>query len=1590
MAYARQVPLYAVLVLFASGISLTADTPVKVRWRTGADVSGSQDARALRASLLRLAARDEARHVALRLAVTADRTGRRELAAAGLELLSYLGDHAYFAALVTGKLNTASLMRSGMLRGVHSIRTEWKLHPQLAAGAVPDWAVVPRGHGRAHVAVCVLFHGDVPIDTEGVAIVRGYGGTVRSLLRTVNGLVVELPRGNVQPLAADDAVQWVEPPLPAFTEVNDSNRAITEAEEVQGAPYGLSGAGVTVLVYDGGLAAEMHPDFGGRLTPREVDALSNHATHVSGTIGGGGNASGGLYRGMAPGVRMESYGFHRSDPDLVFLYQDPGDIELNYGHAIHVFGADLSNNSIGTNTCRNGFDCNITGDYGVTAQVIDSIVSGALGAPFRVVWANGNERSCGRCLNQGVHTPEGYHSTAPPACAKNQISVGALNSNDDSVTSFTSWGPCDDGRLKPDISAPGCQSDADNGVTSCCFVSAARPPCSEVGPDDACCDDVDGDGFGYDALCGTSMATPTVTGLAALLLEDYRAQFPGRADPRNSTLKALFAHNAEDVGNAGPDYQTGYGSVRIRRAIDFLRGGSFLEERVEHAADAAFLVRVEAGDGPLRITLAWDDVPATPNVTAALVNDLDLVVRDPEGVRHHPWTLDPEDPTVAAVRNRADDINNIEQVFVEIPLSGLWRVSVVGTDVPVGPQVFSLCASPRLLRDCNANGVPDEDELAAGEATDCTANGVLDQCEPDCNKNGTADSCDIADGLATDCNSDGVPDGTQCDPLIDCNANGENDACDVAGARSKDCNRNGVPDECEDCNTSSLADECDIALGLSSDCNLNASPDECDLASETSPDCNANATPDECEVDCNENTIPDDCDITNGTSRDCNDTDVPDECELGEELSVDCNANGSPDECDIVAGASADCDADGVPDDCQFDCNANGVSDVCDIVYGVSADSDGNWVPDECLRVLRVPVEYDTIQDAIDAAADGDTVLVADGTYTGASNKNLDFGGKVLTVRCEKSSDGCVIDCQNNGRAFVFHSGEGRGAVVDGFSITRGAASVGGGIACIESSPTVRNCVITQNTAFDFGGGINCERSSPLISQCVITNNSGTFFGGGVTCALGSAVIENCVIAGNSSTAGVVFGDGGGVYLFEAPVILDTCLIAGNTVAGFGGGMYAWESDAVIRNCCVVGNVASGAGGGTSFWGFSRPLISSSILWDNFAPQGRTLHVVGSAVNVAYSDVEGGTADAHVLFGEVIWGAGAIVAPPSFVDPVGADGLPETFEDNDYHLLPGAPGIDAGDPVIAADGSGVDADGEPRVLGGRVDMGVDESPADCDGNGVADHVEIADGALADCNGNLVPDDCDLASGASEDSDSSGVLDECECAFDVTPPQIDHARMCAGGADEAFPFGLVVMGSGYIDPRRSSFDGQTPQLGLRAITLVFTEPVFDVGSTVGGSIPGVLTAASFGLAETGEAESNVVAAIVRDQNDATRARVEFERIITRQEWTTIVASVEDACGNVIASAGNQGPGALEPDRVDIGFLPGDVDQNGVVQPLDLSSLRRLATGAVTPECLSARMFGDIDRDGSVSGQDIIRFRQAIVPLWTGRAMNHPQP
>jgi len=591
---------------------------------------------------------------------------RAQLEAVGVTLLAPLGGPAFFARLDGGARVSAAL-RTAAVSSVREIDRAHKLDARRTTPDAPSWThaqLSDEPGDNPIVGVYVQLHADVdPADKAVRGLINFHGGIVRDTVESINTLVVELPYQSVPGLADEGAVQWIEAALPKLGTTNDSNRARVQANEAQAAPYNLDGSDVTVLVYDGGTLRTSHNDYSGRATNIDGDSVSFHATHVAGTIGGDGSVNFNN-RGMAPNVTILGAGFE-FDGSGTFLYTNPGDIEFDYGNGI-AQGANLSNNSIGSNIAPNGFPCVYEGDYGLTAATIDAIIGGSLGAPITIFWAAGNERGNG-CGNT-------YNTSPPPANNKNAITVGALNSNNDTMTSFSSWGPSDDGRIRPVVSAPGCQSSGDGGVTSL---------------------DSDHDSD-YTTLCGTSMASPTACGVGALVLQDYRQTFPGDPDPSNQMMKMWFCHNSADLGNPGPDNQYGYGSVRALSTIDFMRTGEWDEKTVDNGGVQTFTVDVDPGTPELKLTLVWDDAPGTPNTSPSLVNDLDLVVVDPSGGRHYPWTINPANPGSPAVQTQEDHLNNVEQVQVASPEAGRWMIQVVGNAVPQGPQGFAIGGTPAL------------------------------------------------------------------------------------------------------------------------------------------------------------------------------------------------------------------------------------------------------------------------------------------------------------------------------------------------------------------------------------------------------------------------------------------------------------------------------------------------------------------------------------------------------------------------------------------------------------------------------------------------------------------------------------------------------------------------------------------------------------------------------------------------------------------------------------------------------------------------------------------------------------------------------
>ena len=250
-----------------------------------------------------------------------------------------------------------------------------------------------------------------------------------------------------------------------------------------------------------------------------------------------------------------------------------------------------------------------------------------------------------------------------------------------------------------------------------------------------------------------------------------------------------------------------------------------------------------------------------------------------------------------------------------------------------------------------------------------------------------------------------------------------------------------------------------------------------------------------------------------------------------------------------------------------------------------------------------VPDQYASLQEAIDAASNGDIINVSPGIYTGNNNKNLDFSGKQIQLICASESMKCTIDCENSGRGVYFHSNEDETTVLSGFTITRGnVAKEGGGILCVSSSPTITNCIISENTArWDYGGnggGIACINASPNIYNTEIINNSAYYNGSGIYCKGKSCpVIDGCKVANNTNA---MYGGGISTHDTSDVTILNS-FIANNT-ALFSGGGLSCTSSPIIRNSTISHNNAKIGGGIASF--FKSPIVDGCIISGNSAENG--------------------------------------------------------------------------------------------------------------------------------------------------------------------------------------------------------------------------------------------------------------------------------------------------------------------------------------------------------------------------------------------------
>jgi hypothetical protein len=442
----------------------------------------------------------------------------------------------------------------------------------------------------------------------------------------------------------------------------------------------LTGKGFVVGIYDQTRPKPDHAEFTGRLTQIDgsTETISNHATHVSGTVLGAGlNAAA---RGMAYEATGWSFNW---DSDLSKMFAnayEPRDKPNGHLVSNHSYGflTGWYRNSTGAwawagNAAVDPNEDYRFGFYSSKSKGLDDLVY--IRPYYTIVWAAGNDRTD---VGNGTKPGDGPDDTiGSEGVAKNVITVGAVSvqgtySGPTSVamSSFSSWGPTDDGRIKPDLVGVG--------------VNVFSATVANGGTTDA-----------YGSQSGTSMAAPNVSGSLLLLQQLYSQRNNGRF-MWASTLKGLVLNTTKETGlNPGPDYVYGWGLLDAEAAgrIILNENGTSDVIREEVLVNGSSLGFDFVSDGvtPIRVTIAWTDPSGNPPPISVdpqnlmLVNDLDLRIVDEEGNTYFPWSLNPAAGSSAqAVRDRDNFRDNVEQIQIDSPRPLKYSVRISHKGALVG------------------------------------------------------------------------------------------------------------------------------------------------------------------------------------------------------------------------------------------------------------------------------------------------------------------------------------------------------------------------------------------------------------------------------------------------------------------------------------------------------------------------------------------------------------------------------------------------------------------------------------------------------------------------------------------------------------------------------------------------------------------------------------------------------------------------------------------------------------------------------------------------------------------------------------------
>jgi hypothetical protein len=463
---------------------------------------------------------------------------------------------------------------------------------------------------------------------------------------------------------------------PLYLALDNAGAAVTTGANIlRDGDLKLEGQGIQIGIWDGGGIG--HSDFSDRIITSQGGA-NTHANHVTGTIlsSGTGNASA---KGMAPKATGHTFDFGSDLQEMVGLVSSLGSDLVLSNHSYGIITGWRFDNGwtwFGNASISSQEDFRF-GFYSTNAAQWDNL---AYTSPnYLIVKSAGNERSDtgnNPAFPADCNGGTGYDCISDVSTSKNILTVGAVNKISNYVdassvgmSSFSSWGPTDDGRIKPDLVAAGVNL----------FSTSVNN--------------------GYTTLSGTSMATPNATGSLALLQELYKKR--NNKFMRASALKALAIHSVKEAGGSpGPDYRFGWGLLDVKAAADLIQAEDGKAVAItDYVLESGKSINFKIYPKPntkVKVTIAWTDLPGIP-VSASLdpanlmlVNDLDVRISDDDGVAVFPWILTPANPEAAATRG--DNLrDNVEKIEFDNPLLRPYTIAVThkGT-LATGAQTFSL------------------------------------------------------------------------------------------------------------------------------------------------------------------------------------------------------------------------------------------------------------------------------------------------------------------------------------------------------------------------------------------------------------------------------------------------------------------------------------------------------------------------------------------------------------------------------------------------------------------------------------------------------------------------------------------------------------------------------------------------------------------------------------------------------------------------------------------------------------------------------------------------------------------------------------